>query len=412
MKKEFLILGNGAASIKAIEGIRQTDKDSVITVLAKEKYPAYSPLLTTYIISGELEEKDAFYRTAEWYKNFNVNLRTLTKAVRVDPREHKVYSDNGESFRYDKLLAATGASPHVPDLPGKDLKGVHTLRTLKDAGEIKNRLGKTKTAVVIGGGLVSCKAAEALYKKGINLHMVISSSRLLSKYLSSEPSEFIRRQAEERGIVFHLDTDVTEIAGKDEVEGVRLRDGSFIRCGLVLIGKGVRPNTEMFSSSGVKISSGILVDNYLATSDPDIFAAGDAAEAPNYLTGKNELSAIWPAAVEQGRIAGLNMTGKKVPYQGILSRNVVSLFGITLVSAGINRISPGEHQVIVSRGAKRDSYRQIILNSDSRIVGALLLGDPDGIGKILSLMIKGTEVKNSSKLLYPKYLDTTSAFNR
>mgnify|MGYP002332314833 CR=1 FL=1 len=399
VKMKYVIVGNSAAAVRAVEGIRNVDKTSPITIISREEYTAYSPILTTYLIADQIKIKDMVYRDYDWYEKLKVDLVLNTTIAKVDSVSKKVIASDGKSWSYDKLLIATGASPFFPNIQGVDLRGVFGIRTLKDALEIKKMLPGVEKAVVIGGGLVSCKAAEALRKKGIQVEMVISSKQLLSKMLDKELASTVQKRVEKAGINLRMGRDVTLIEGQQKVEGVRLDSGEIITCQMVVVGKGVRPNVGLVDSRQIKIDKGILVDSFLQTSSPDVYAAGDVAQVNDMLTEKQEVNAIWPEALEQGYIAGLNMAGESVVYPGSIKRNTLNLFGLNVASIGFSQVCKDNQKAYFLRKG-RESYWHLIMEN-GYLVGATAVGDIKGIGVLASFIKRRKKLNKSYKMLNP-----------
>ena len=397
---KHVIIGNSAAAVKAVEGIRSVDKEASITVIGSEDCEAYSPILTTYLIAGQLSVAETIYRDFHWYQQQNVDLVLNTLVTKVDVEAKEIFAVDGRSWKYNKLLVATGASPSFPDIPGIDLQGVFGIRTLQDAMAIKCLLPKVEKAVVIGGGLVSCKAAEALQKAGIQVEILISSQRLLSQMLSKEPASFVQQQAEEQGITFRMGTNVIAIVGKEHVEGVHLENGEILDCQLVIVGKGVQPNVRMLAHTTVEIGYGIKVGCNLETNVPDIYAAGDVAQAPDFLSGGQEVNAIWPIALEQGYLAGKNMAGRVAVYAGGLKRNTLNIFGLKVASVGYTGPIIDAYQVYAIEKRDKRVIRQLIVKQ-GQLVGAIMVGDIRDIGVIASYITQKKKVVDVKKLLYP-----------
>ncbi|NMA68512.1 MAG: NAD(P)/FAD-dependent oxidoreductase [Desulfitobacterium sp.] len=331
----YCIIGNSAAGLFAAEELRKADPKGKITILTADPFPSYSRCLTTYFLAGDIEEEELYLRTPEELAKLNLDIHYGCKVTELDPEGQKVRTDTGEVFEYDRCLIATGASAVKLDLPGSTLPEVFTLRNMEDAQNIKALLQPGKKAVIIGGGLVSLKSAYALRKQGLEVHVVVSSGYILSQMLNPQAAKKLEKHLQDQGIKIILNSDVIAIKGQEHVEGVELNSGQTLAADLVIIGKGVRPNVEPFRYSGLKIGQGILVNEYMETNLPNVYAAGDVAEAWDYLRECPRINAIWPNATEQGRIAALNMAGKKTAYEGSMGMNSVDFFGLRIISVGI-----------------------------------------------------------------------------
>lgn len=332
---KYVLVGNSAAGLFAAETIRAQDPRGEITVLTADVYPSYSRCLTTYYLAGDIGESQLFLRTSEELEALKLNLHYGCPVTGLNPVRREVLTATGEVFSYDKCLIATGASAVAPDVPGSTLPEVFTLRHLENARKIKALLVPGRRAVIIGGGLVSLKTAYALRKQGLEVKVIVSSGQILSQMLHEEAANILQKHLVEHGLEIILNANVSAIEGSEHVESVQLRGGTRLPADLIVVGKGVHPNTAPFAASGLNIRSGILVNERLETNLPNVYAAGDVAEAWDRLRRTQHVNAIWPNATQQGRIAGANMCGQSLTYPGSMGMNAVDFFGLKIVSVGI-----------------------------------------------------------------------------
>lgn len=379
---KYVIIGASAAGVTAAEAIRKNDKKSDITVISDETFPLYSRCLLTYFMAGSIDESKLYFKDKNFYKDNDIKTYLGKKAISIDRKKKNVSLESGTKIPYDKLLIATGATPQTVDVPGANKKGVLTLRKIDDARAILKLLDKIKSVAVLGGGLIGLRDAYALRQRNKEVSVIVKSPQVLSQMVDKEAADIIASLLEKHGIKIMTGLAANEILGKDSVEGILLDNGEKLRCQLVIIGKGVKPNTEIASGCGLKTENGITVNEFLETSDKDIFAAGDAAETYDIARESKRINALWPCAVEQGGIAGLNMAGGKEVYDGSLSMNSIDFFGLASISIGITKPKEGECEVISKTG--ENSYRKFVLKNN-RIVGMVLAGDirPAGIIGIL-----------------------------
>lgn len=386
----YLILGNSAAGVTAAGTIRRADPAGEITIVGDEPYPYYARVLTSYYLGGLVTRDRLWLAGEEWYREQRIRLITGRRAVAVDIGSQRVGLDDGSELSYDRLLVATGAAPQQIDFPGKTLAGVFTLRTLDDAAAIRKFARPGGQAVIVGGGMVGLKAAEGLHARGLKVRLVVSSGRLLSQALDDTGAELVRRAMANAGFTIHLREDVVALEGREKVTAAVLRSGVTVPADVVVVGKGVRPNVPFLQGSGIDVDRGVLVDDYLATNIPGIYAAGDVAQAYDYAWQEPRLNAIWGNAVEQGRLAGLNMAGHHTAYRGGIGRNSLVVNGLGVISGGIVN-PPGEGYEVVTRlDEKRSCYRKAVLQG-RRLVGMVAIGPPSGAGGFQSLI--GREVK-------------------
>ena len=386
VKTKYLIIGNSAGGIGAAEAIHEVDKAGAIIIISDEPYPAYSrPLIAEYIAERCPLEKMLF-RSADFYEKNNISTLLGKRVERLNINEHAIELDDGGRITWEKLLLATGGLPIVPRIEGIGARGVFTFTTLDDAKVIDQFLNGANKAVVIGGGLIGVSATEALVKRGIEVTIVEMKERILNTILDESASameEQALRQAGVRIITGHTITEISSDSSKKVVSNVILDDGRRIPCELVIVTIGVQPRTELVFSTGIKTNRGIVVDRYMATSTLDVYACGDAAEAYDFIYGKNRLIPIWPNAYLGGRIAGFNMAGTPSEYQGVTVMNSLKYFGLDIVSAGI--VSPPDDNYEVLSQKYSDGYHKVVLK-DGLVVGMVFAGNIEKSGIVLSLI--------------------------
>lgn len=398
--KQFIIIGNSAAGISCAEVIRKKDKKSKIIIISDENYLAYCRCLISNYLSKEIKKEEIFYRDENFYKENQIELVLSKRVVSIDARRNTVVLEDKNKFIYDYLLIATGASPKFPPIEGIKRKGVFGFRTLKDIEEIDKSLSFTHTACILGGGLIGIKSALSLLKRGIKVKLIVKSKQILSQILDFYSAEMVRKFLENKGVEIILETDVVEILGKTQVEGIRLDSGNRISCSLVIVAKGVEPNVELVKGTSIKINEGILANEYLQTNILNIFTAGDVCEVRDLITSQYTINALWPIAVEEGRIAGFNMCGESRIYSGSLGMNSVEFLGLPVVSIGI--FSPKEkadYQELVYNDFKKNIYKKLVLK-ENRLVGVILVGDIKTGGLFLRLIKEKKDVSSIRNKLF------------
>lgn len=408
MAKNIVIIGNSAAGVSAIEGIRQIDRESKITIISDEPYLAYCRCLISNYLAGMVLEKDLVFRDKNFYSDNKAELLLEKKADRVDVKKKKVILEDKTQVSYDALLIATGSSPKMPkELKGINKRGVFGFRTIKDTKEIITIASISHTSCVLGGGLVGLKAAYGLHKRKQDVKVIVKSGRVLSQISDKQASELFLARFAENGIEIMLNSDVSEIIGNGDLKAVKLDNGKAIGCSLVIVGKGVSPNIKFVSETDIKTDKGILTDEYLRTNINDIYAAGDVAETFDITTEKYENNALWPCAIEQGRLAGLNIAGEAVKYAGSIGMNSVEFFGLPLISMGI---FDADCQTVFSLDKEKSIYKKLLFK-DSRLIGALLTGDIRNSGLYLRLIREKADISKikddllDAKLNYAKIAD-------
>ena len=410
--KQFIIIGNSAAGISAVEAIRKKDKESKIIVISDEDYPAYCRCLISYYLAGEVKEDKLLYRPEHFYKENNIELLLNKKVSRVDPKKNRLTLEDKSQLSYDSLLIATGSSPKFPTTTGIKKGGVFGFRTIKDVREISGLLPVTKNACVMGGGLVGLKAAYGLKKRNVEVKVVVKSKQILSQMLDLQAASFVQRRLEDNGIEILTGEDVSEIIGNGDIKAVKLDSGKAFACSIVIVGKGVEPNIDLIKDTEIKINEGIIAHNMLQTNVPNIYTAGDVCESFDLTIGRLSVNALWPVAVEQGRIAGVNMAQDAITYDGSLGMNSIEFFGLSVISLGIYKINQEDSSFTELKycDEKMNLYRKLILHNNI-LVGAVLVGDIKNSGVYLRLIRERIDVASFKERLlkesfgYPDIID-------
>lgn len=360
-----MIIGNGVAGTTAAEYIRNIDSDGNITIMTEEDAPFYYRIRINDFISGSIQRNDLIARSDQWYRDRGITLRLNSRIVQGDLNQKTVATSAGENFGYDRLLIATGSHSFIPPIRGSDKKGVFSVRSLQDAKEILKYAQKIQKVVLIGGGLLGLETGNALRKLGKNVEVVEFFSRLLPRQLDTAGGNILLKTMEGMGFSFRLGAKTEAIMGDDKVTGVSLEGGETLTAEMVIISAGVRPNLELAAHFNLENEKGIQVDDWLRTSEPDAFAAGDVAEHNGTLYG------IWPAAMTQGQMAGINMAGGDARFTGTTMSNTLKVVEIDLASAG----DIDAEEKMESRIKTGDRVYQKIVFDGNRIVGCIMLGD-------------------------------------
>ncbi|MBC8178106.1 MAG: NAD(P)/FAD-dependent oxidoreductase [Deltaproteobacteria bacterium] len=383
----YLIIGNGVAGTTAAENIRKIDKKGNITMVTGEDLPFYYRIRLNEYISGEIEENDLVAKKEKWYRDQNINLELVTRIVGAKDQEKALITENNRTLSYDRLLIATGSHSFIPPIKGSEKKGVFSLRTIKDARDISAYARNIENVVLIGGGLLGLEAGNALRKLGKRVTVVEFFPRLLPRQLDVDGAKRLQGIMEEMGFSFRLGAKTEAITGGDQAGGVLLEDGETLSSEMVIISAGVRPNMELAKDLGLDHDKGIKVDEHLQTNLADIYAAGDVAEFEGMPYG------IWPAAMEQGKIAGNNMAGGDMVYEGTVMANTLKVVGVDLASAGnIDAENEFESQVFTDEKI----YKKIVIEND-QITGCIMLGDTKGFNKMtkaISERVDVSKIKN------------------
>jgi NAD(P)H-nitrite reductase large subunit len=394
---KYLIIGNSAGGIAAAEAIREVDCEGAITMVSEEPYLAYSrPLISEYL-AGERSLDSMMLRPVDFYERNKIEALLGTRAARVDFGHKLVELKDGRRLAWRKLLLATGGLPIIPRVKGAHRKGVFTFTTLEDAQRIGQAVDRERTVVVIGGGLIGVSLTQALVHRGVAVVMVELMDRVLGTALDAEASWLVEQALRRKQIEVILGQTVREIIGRPEdgrrVGGVILEDGRTISCDGVVFAIGVAPRVELVTGSTVTVNRGIVVDRRMVTSCRDVYACGDAAEAYDFIHKTNRLIPVWPNAVAGGRVAGYNMAGRRISYNGSTGMNSLNCFGLSAVAAGL--VDPKDDpacEVLANSNAGDGTYRKIVLKNN-RIVGMVFVGDIERSGIVFGLMKDGINVR-------------------
>jgi NAD(P)H-nitrite reductase large subunit len=389
---KYLIIGASAAGLSAALKIRELDVDGEITVLSEEKSPPYSKMSLPYLLSGECsKEEDLYLGIPE-----GVKLLLDKKVVSLKEEMKVVETEIGERFSYDKLLIATGAHPYLPEVEKKGSPLIVSIRNLEDISRLKERIknSKEKRVILSGAGLVNCEIADALLKIGVPSVFVIRSNRILSQILDEEGSRIIESCAKEKGIELLTGENINTVEERDGITYATLESGKVLKGSCVVFGKGVRPSVDFLKGTGIKIGRGIKVDTNLQTSVKNIYAAGDVTESKDLIYEDIRGHALWPVAVEQGKIAGANMAGGGIEYPEETSRNILSIFGRIIFTGGIST----EDKFEVYKEHLAGEYRKILIHNN-KLVGFVFIGAVDSPGVYLFIMKNKIDVSENINLL-------------
>jgi NAD(P)H-nitrite reductase large subunit len=384
-KRRYVILGAGPAGVKAAENLRQCDRTGDIVIVNGEDEAPYARMAIPYLLAGKIGAEGARLRSApEHFDALGIRI-ARGRAAALDAAAHTVRLEDGAVLPYDRLLIATGSRPARENVPGIDLAAVHTCWTLADARVIVERVRPGTQVVQMGAGFVGCIIMEGLVSRGAQLTVMVRSGLMVSRMIHPVAGEMIRRWCETKDVRILPKTQTTKIeAAPGGGLNVTTSTGAVLPADLYLSAVGVKTNTEWLAGSGVAVENGILVDQSMRTNVADVFAAGDVAESIDCVTGHRQLNAIQPNAVEQGRIAALNMAGRATATSGSLAFNVLDTLGLVSSSFGEWKGVPGGEY-----GELRDDARWRYLRLEfcgDRLIGANSVGFTQHIGALRGLI--------------------------
>ena len=372
----YVIIGNSAAAVGCVEGIRQQDKTGGITLISTEPHFTYSRPLISYLLWGKTDEGRMRYRPADFYQKNRCERLAGRTAVRIDTQEKSVQLDDGRRVSYDKLLVATGSRPFVPAMPGLEkVPQRFTFLSLDDARRLEAALTPEARVLIVGAGLIGLKCAEGIFDRVRSLAVVDLADRVLPSILDETGSRLVRQHLEKKGIRFYLSDSVSSFEGNT----ARLQSGAAVNFDLLVIAVGVRPNAELVQEAGGTVNRGITVDAYGRTSLPDVYAAGDCTETTDIASGESRVLALLPNAYMQGESAGTHMaggTGK--PYDRAIAMNAIGFFGYHVLTAGVYT---GDTYAVEENGA----YKKLFYH-DNLLKGFILIGQVERAGIYTSLI--------------------------
>lgn len=390
----YVIIGASAAGCQAAETLRRYAPKEGITIISDELRPLYSRPMLTYLLSGEANLERIWLKDEEYFSRWGFTPLLGEAVVRVAPRSREVYLASGKVIPYDRLLVASGARPRLLGIPGEDLEGVYTLRHLADWQRLEAGLEGVQAVAVVGAGAVGLKAADALARRGLKVTLLARGAQPLSRVLDSTAAAMLMEAVGAMGIDLQRYSWPIAIRGEGgKMTGLTLNNDRELPVQAALFSVGVTANVDFLEGTGLEDLSGIVVDGSLRSVDPQIYAAGDCVQPHHLLTGEQWPYHIWPAAVEQGRVAGANMAGAGLRYRGLLPQNSLSLRGLKIISGGLGPYHDEGCQVETELDARRGHYRRLVYR-DGRLVGLILVGDTENAGIYMQIMAQQWPLKD------------------
>lgn len=397
---KIVVVGNGLAGTIAAKTVRELDPDAGVEIFADEKYAYYPRPNLIEFLAGRLPQEKIFAFPEIWSSRQRIGLHFGERVAKIRPDERTIETGSGGVFPYDALLLACGARAAVPPLTGSGLKGVFVLRNLDDALAILDHLRTHAHVAVLGGGLLGLEIARAIRGRGAEVSVVEFFDRLLPRQLDPAASGILKHEIEKTGISVRLGAICREILGPAKVRGIRFESGDEIEADLVVIAAGVKPDLALAQGAGLAVERGVVVDDRLRTSRPEIFAAGDVAEHRGRVYG------IIPASFEQARAAAHNMLGMDMPYAGTVPSNTLKVAGLFVTSTGEVGPEARGYEVIVRSVPEQGLYKKIVLK-EGRLVGAIWMGTKKGASEIGRLVALRKDVESRKGDLLEDTFDFT-----
>ena len=374
---KYVIIGNSAAGIGAVEGIRQMDRQGSITVISDEPHHTYSRPLISYLLMGKTTREKMKYRADSFYADNNCAL-LHGKAIKIEPQDKQVLLAGGGVISYDKLLVAAGSSAFIPPFKGlESVSEMFTFMSLDDAAALEKALGSSKRVLIVGAGLIGLKCAEGILNQVKQVTVLDLLPKILSSILDDEGAALVQTHLEHKGIEFRLGCNIKSFDGNSAI----LDSGEAIHFDILVLAVGVRPNTALLSEIA-EIDRGIVINGKSETNAPDIYAAGDCTQSLDVSSGQSKVMALLPNAYMQGECAGINMAGGEACFHKAMPMNAVGFFGLHIITAGNYT---GE---VYCENAGENDKR--LFYSDNKLNGYIMIGDVVKAGIYTSLIRERT----------------------
>ena len=400
--EKIIIVGNNVAGTFTAQNIRFLNEDVDIEIFTQERYPYYTRIKLPEVISDKVQVDDLIVFNDDWYKDRKIKLNLNKKVIKIEPGQKKIFIEgDNKPATYDKLILALGSVPNIPPIKNaREMvgKGVFTLRTIEDTIDIKNYIDKSKTkkALIIGGGLLGLELASQIKDSNLDTTVVEFFPKLLPRQLDDECSAMLKKEIESKCIKVVLNATTEEILGNGYVTGIKLKDGQKFEADIILIQAGIRATINLAQNSGIETNRGIIVNEFLETSEKDIFAVGDCIEY------KNQTWGIIPACMEQSKIVAASALGlRKIEYKGTTPKNTLKIVGLELTSIGIFDPSQelGGGWEILKKADKEDCCYQKLVLKDNKLKGAILFGDNNAMSFVYKKMEQDVTKKELMEIL-------------
>ncbi|TJX14818.1 NAD(P)/FAD-dependent oxidoreductase [Tissierella creatinini] len=387
MISKYLIIGNGIAGLTAAKEIRNNDKEGSITIITAEPYLTYYRIKLSKALSSEMKEDSLLVNKEQWYKDNNISVALNSVVQKIDVEKNHLYLQDGKIYEYEKLLIATGSRPFIPPIEGREKNGVLALRTISDVEIIQIDCIGCEIYTVIGAGLLGLETAWSLKEMGRKVNVIASGPYPMNRQVDEEIGNKLKEKLISHGINIYTSKKVKAIDGEDFATGVIVNDHELIKTHGVLISTGVSPNLDLVEDTPIQFNKGIKVDSHLKTNIPNIYAAGDVIELDGNVYG------LWTASIEQGKVAGNNMSGGDMVYDKPKSFTSMRLGDIQVFSAGDIKNFDQVYEYI---DYEKDIHHKIFV-LDGKIRGVILYGDLKEMNTLKNAAINHTNMEDYLK---------------
>lgn len=387
-KNKLVMIGNGMAGLRTIEEILDRDPQRFeITIIGKETYPNYNRIMLSNILQNKMTVEETIMNSYDWYAEHDIKLVNNDPVTILDREKKTVLTESGQSFEYDQCIIATGSKAFVLPIPGSDLPSVIGWRTIDDTKRMMEIAQTKHKAIVIGGGLLGLECARGLLDQGMEVTVVHLAEWLMEMQLDRKAGQMLKNDLEQQGMRFELQANTQEILGHEDVESVRLADGRVLEADLVVMAVGIRPYTEVAKAAGLDVNRGIIVNEFMQTNDPNIFAVGECAECEGKVYG------LVAPLYEQGIVLADYLTNKETNgYHGSTTFTSLKVSGCDLYSAGIIEETDDIHGIEIFNSID-NNYKKVFLK-DGEVVGAVLYGNTDDGSRFYNMMKKHESIED------------------
>ncbi|MEC1521100.1 nitrite reductase large subunit NirB [Neobacillus niacini] len=397
IKQKLVLIGNGMAGVRAIEEVLKINPNGFeITIFGMEPYPNYNRIQLSKVLQGGTSVSDITLNDWEWYDGNKIHFYPGETVTAINTNTQTVSTNKGRIESYDKLIIATGSNPFMLPLPGADKEGVKAFRNIKDCEEMIEYSKNHKKAAVIGGGLLGLEAARGLLNLGMEVDVIHIHNYLMERQLDRTAGKLLQAELEKQGMKFLLQKNTTEITGRKHVTGLKFSDGSRIKADLVVMAVGIKPNVALAQAAGIPVNRGILVNDYLETEIPNVYAVGECAEHRGIAYG------LVAPLYQQGQVLAKRLCGIQAEgYQGSVLSTQLKVSGVDVFSAG--KINEDEHTKVYKMYDDWNGVYKKVLIEGGKIAGAVLFGDTKDGNKLFDFIKKGARIE--------EYLESSESVN-
>ncbi|MGQ4915344.1 MAG: NAD(P)/FAD-dependent oxidoreductase [Candidatus Asgardarchaeia archaeon] len=383
---KVVIIGMGIGGVTAAEAIRKKKKDVEIVIYNQEPYYYYFRPWLIDLLAGRKSKEELFPHPPEWYEKRKIQVKLNARVIKINPSEKTIELKSGEKDNYDKLILATGSTPFVPPIKSSEKNGVFTLRSLDDTLKLVELTKRVKNAIVIGGGLLGLEMAYALKQRNLSVKVFEYFNRLLPRQLDDDGAKILQKKIEKLGVEVVTNARIAEILHDNgKVKGISFEDGKTFDGDVVLIAAGIRSNIQLARDAGLKVNRGVVVNEYLETSEKGIYAIGDLAETNGRVYG------IIPAAIDQAKIVAKNILGNNVEYKGTIPSNTLHVMGIEVTSIGEAQPKEAEYEKLKNIDYEKGIYKKFVFK-ESKLVGLIMVGTSKWVQVYARLIRRGIDI--------------------